>query len=171
MSAKVRPPLEEILTRAYPYEVTADPDGGYVITFPDLPGCMTQVESSSDVGPMADEIRTLWIETAYEMGQEIPLPSQREEYSGKLNVRLPRSLHRILARAAEQDGLSLNSHICLLLARNDALHRVEQRFDAMEARLEGMEAHLRYPVTGVPTQSGQQEQFRIVNDDYEVVAA
>ncbi len=58
--------LEEILAREYPFNVIADPDGGYVIEFPDLPGCMTQIETLDEVGPMAEEIRTLWLETEYE---------------------------------------------------------------------------------------------------------
>ena len=147
MSAKSRPPLETYLARHYSFDVIAGEGGGYVILFPDLPGCMTQVRTLDEVGPMADEVRTLWLETAYEMGQDIPLPSQPEEYSGKLNVRLPRSLHRALAHAAERDGLSLNTHICVLLARNDALHRVERRLDAMEA-------HLHHPAPDAPTRSG-----------------
>ena len=65
----------ECLALEYPFNVIADPDGGYVIVFPDLPGCMTQVESLDEVGPMAEEIRTLWIETAYAQGQEVPLPT------------------------------------------------------------------------------------------------
>ncbi len=56
----------------------AEPEGGYVIVFPDLPGCMTQVESLEEVGPAAEEIRALWIETEYEAGEEIPPPSYPE---------------------------------------------------------------------------------------------
>src|SRR5438067_4336204 len=97
----------EYLAREYPFYVIADPAGGYVIDFPDLPGCMTQVDSIGEVGAMADEIRTLWIETAYEIGEDIPPPSYPEEYSGKFNVRLPRSLHRSLVESAEREGVSL----------------------------------------------------------------
>ena len=81
--ASTRPrSLEEYLALEYPFNVIADPDGGYVIVFPDLPGCMTQVETLDEVGPMAEEIRTLWIETAYAQGQVVPLPMYPEEYSG-----------------------------------------------------------------------------------------
>ncbi len=55
--------LDWHLEQPYPYLVVPDPDGGYVIRFPDLPGCMTQVESADEIAPMADEIRILWIET------------------------------------------------------------------------------------------------------------
>jgi antitoxin HicB len=67
--------LDDYLGLEYAFEVHADPDGGYVIVFPDLPGCMTQVESLDEVGPMASEIRKLWIETAHDEGMDIPSQS------------------------------------------------------------------------------------------------
>ena len=98
----------------YPYE------GGYIIEFPDLPGCMTQVESLDELVAMANEVRELWIETEYERGREIPPPSYPEEYSGKFNVRLPKSLHRLLAWQADEDGVSLNQYVVALLAAGSA---------------------------------------------------
>ncbi len=44
--------LAEYLALQYPFNVIAEPEGGYVIVFPDLPGCMTQVETLEDIGPM-----------------------------------------------------------------------------------------------------------------------
>jgi antitoxin HicB len=74
-----RESLEHYLALAYPYRVLADPDGGYVAVFPDLPGCMTQAETLEEIGPMAVDARRGWIETAYEAGQDIPLPSHSGE--------------------------------------------------------------------------------------------
>ena len=74
MNTTNRRPIADYLSMTYPYQVIADPDGGYFVQFPDLPGCMTQVEERDDIGAMADEIRMLWIETAYEQGDNIPLP-------------------------------------------------------------------------------------------------
>ncbi len=39
------------------------------------------------------------------------------DYSGKLNIRIPRSLHRDLAQQAKADGVSLNQYILYKLAR------------------------------------------------------
>src|ERR1700689_3368295 len=39
---------------------------------------------------------------------EPPVGQQRREYSGKFNVRLPRSLHAALASEAQAEGVSLN---------------------------------------------------------------
>jgi predicted RNase H-like HicB family nuclease len=108
--------LTDHLGLDYPFQAIADPDGGYVIVFPDLPGCMTQVETIDEIGPMAAEIKELWIETEYEQGNKIPLPSYPEAYSGKFNLRLPKSLHRKLAEGAARDDVSLNQHVVSLLS-------------------------------------------------------
>jgi predicted RNase H-like HicB family nuclease len=142
MTTTTRRPLEEYLAVAYPFNVLADPAGGYVIVFPDLPGCMTQVEDLADVGPMAEEIRTLWLETEYERGQAIPPPTYPEEYSGKFNLRLPRSLHRALAEAAERENVSLNQYAVAVLARGDAQARIEARLLLVEQQLEAIQKHL-----------------------------
>jgi predicted HicB family RNase H-like nuclease len=72
---------------------------------------------------MAEEARTLWIETEYEAGEEIPLPTRPSEYSGKFNLRLPKSLHARLAASAEQEGVSLNQYVLALLAASEATAR------------------------------------------------
>lgn len=127
----MRKPLAYYLSLEYPFTTVADGDQAYFIKFPDLPGCMTQVERLEDVGPMADEIRRLWIETEYDHGAEIPLPSEPAGYSGKFVLRLPRSLHRTLAESAEREGVSLNQYVATLLARGDAQARVEARLDEL----------------------------------------
>jgi antitoxin HicB len=38
-------------------------------------------------------------------------------YSGKVNLRMPKSLHRDLARRAEEEGVSLNQFMVVTLAR------------------------------------------------------
>lgn len=149
-SANARKSLADYLALQYPFNVVADPDGGYVVTFPDLPGCMTEVEDLGELPAMVDDARRGWLEAAYRQGDpEIPLPSYPEEYSGKFNVRLPRSLHRRLVEAAACEGVSLNSYVAGVLARGDAQARIERRLDRLEARLAQPHAG-RAATSGVP---------------------
>lgn len=144
MSTNTSHTLEDHLSRAYPFDVSVDEEGGYFILFPDLPGCMTQVDDISEISPMADEIRILWLETAFDMGLDIPMPSYPPEYSGKFNVRLPRSLHRALAESAATEGVSLNQHVVAILsggvtATSDIyrrLERIESTLATVDSRLE-----------------------------------
>src|SRR5579883_436313 len=169
--AERRMSLDDYLALEYPFQVIADPDGGYVIVFPDLPGCMTQVDRVDEIGAMAEDARLGWIETAYEHGMEIPLPSYPEEYSGKFNLRIPRSLHRRLVESAERDGVSLNQYVETLLARRDAEVSLERRLDRLEAHLEAIQRQLRYQIRGVPTLDRRQVKLRVGAGLDEMVAA
>lgn len=40
-----------------------------------------------------------------------------EDYSGRLNIRIPKSLHQKLSRQAKDDGVSLNQYILYKLAQ------------------------------------------------------
>src|SRR5215216_5880455 len=112
--------LDEYLALDYSLDVIADQAGGYTLVYPDLPGCMTQVETLEEVGVAAREIRHLWIQTQYEDGFHIPLPTYSEAYSGRFNVRIAKSLHRRLVESAERDGVSLNQYVMSLLDKGDA---------------------------------------------------
>lgn len=109
-------PLKYYLSLKYPVMLYPDPTGGYVAQIKDLPGCLTQGETLEETMVNINEARELWIETAYEAGDDIPLPSSDSTYSGKLLVRMPKSLHRHLAEAADSEGVSLNQYIVSLLS-------------------------------------------------------
>ena len=135
MASKNTLTLEHYLALDYSLEIIAQPEGGYVLVYPDLPGCMTQVETLDEVAATAQDIRTLWIKTQLEDGFPIPIPSFEEEYSGKFVLRIAKSLHRRLAIAARREGVSLNQYAMALLDRNDAVAQVESKIDALEGRI------------------------------------
>lgn len=112
-----RQPLSYYLALEYPYTVVPD-DGSYYIEYPDLPGCMTQVEEAQDIPEAAEEIRALWIEGEYEDGHDIPEPLSTE-LSGKFVARVPKSLHRDLVQSAKREGMSLNSYVVALLSERN----------------------------------------------------
>lgn len=103
------------LSLRYPVTIHTDPDGGYVAEIEELPGCMTQAETIDEAFRAIEDARQLWIKTAYDEGQDIPLPRDMEEYGGKFLVRIPKSLHRDLVRAAKREGVSLNQYVTSLL--------------------------------------------------------
>jgi antitoxin HicB len=113
-----RESLEYYLSLAYSVTLDPDPEGGYVAHIKDLSGCFTQGETLEETMANIQEARELWIETAYEMGDPIPLPNNIIEYSGKLLLRMPKSLHRDLAQQAETESVSLNQYISSLLSRS-----------------------------------------------------
>lgn len=83
----------------------------------ELPGCMTEGDSAAEAADMIQDAMVAWLEVAIADGLTIPEPRRSEDYSGKFVVRVPKSLHRDLALAAEREGASLNQFINTALAR------------------------------------------------------
>ena len=78
-------PLEYYLALEYSFNAIADPDGGYVVVFPDLPGCMTQVESLDEIPYMVEDVRAGWLETVYDADPNgIPMPSYPDHCGGEV---------------------------------------------------------------------------------------
>lgn len=73
--ATVKFKLEDYLELMYPITLYADSEGGYVAEIKDLPGCLTQGETLEEVMTNIKEAKELWLETAIEAGDEIPLPN------------------------------------------------------------------------------------------------
>ena len=112
--------VEKYLHLPYTIEVTRDEGedfSGWFARVVELPGCMTQAETLEELEGMIQDAMRAWIETAIEDDASIPEPRKEESYSGKFVVRLPKSLHRELAEAAERDGVSLNTFVNAALSR------------------------------------------------------
>ena len=115
--------IEEYLNMPYKMEIVPDTaEGGYVASFPELPGCITCGETVEDAVTNAIDAKREWLEAAIENGVEIFCPDSADKYSGQFKLRLPKSLHKQLAEDAKRDGISMNQYCVYLLSRNDALH-------------------------------------------------
>lgn len=101
---------------AYREIIETDPHGGFVGHIAELPGCITQAETKRDLLDQLDDAKLSWIEAALEDGVPIPDPLQEEDFSGRFNLRLPKSLHRNLALTARAEGVSLNQLATALIA-------------------------------------------------------
>jgi antitoxin HicB len=71
----MRKPLEHYLNLEYPVVLVAEPEGSYTALHPDLEGCVAVGETPEEALANLAEARRLWLETAYQHGDEIPLPS------------------------------------------------------------------------------------------------
>jgi predicted RNase H-like HicB family nuclease len=56
-------------------------DNAFVVKLPELPGCMADGATHEEAVKNAGEIIWLWIETAKELGREIPKPRGRLAYA------------------------------------------------------------------------------------------
>ena len=117
-TAVERKPLEYYLGLKYPVTLHTSPEGGYAVEIEDLPGCISQGDTDEEALEMIEEARRMWLEVAYENGQDIPEPRSEQKYSGKFFIRAPRSLHRKLDQMAKREGVSLNQYLVATLSRS-----------------------------------------------------
>lgn len=82
----------------------------------ELEGCQSTGDTLEELYEGLKEAMEGYIEVKLENGLEIPIPEKIEKYSGKFNVRLPKSLHQRLSIEAEKEGVSLNQLVLYKLA-------------------------------------------------------
>ena len=58
-----------------------EPEGGYTVTVPSLPGCVTYGDTIDEAIVMAKEAIELYIESLQELGEEIPTEEDVLEYT------------------------------------------------------------------------------------------
>ena len=104
------------------YRITLRPlaaadGGGWLVEFPDLPGCVADGPTPEAALAEAEDARHSWIEAARQHGDPIPPPAaDTAAYSGRWVLRTPKTLHRRLAERARREGVSLNTLAVALLA-------------------------------------------------------
>jgi predicted RNase H-like HicB family nuclease len=102
--------------------LTEDEGGGFLITFPDLPGCMSDGETIEEAIENGRDAFLGWVSAEADMGRSIPAPNWKPEedatpkVSGKFVQRIPRTLHAKLVKRAKQEGVSLNTLVLTLIA-------------------------------------------------------
>lgn len=114
----------------YPFEayahiiepLSAEEGGGFLITFPDLPGCMSDGETEAEAIANGRDAFFCWVSAVADMDKTIPSPTFRTavtalvELSGKFVQRVPKPIHAQLAARARQEGVSLNSLVLTFIA-------------------------------------------------------
>lgn len=75
--------LNEYLDLPYRMEIVEDKhEGGFVVSFPDLPGCLTCGETIESAIANAMEAKNAWLEAAIEDGIGIYEPDSVEVFEG-----------------------------------------------------------------------------------------
>ncbi len=112
----------------YPFEayshiisqIPKEDGGGFLITFPDLPGCMSDGATEAETVANGKDAFKAWVSARKDAGKGIPEPFYRPdtvpEVSGKFVTRLPKSVHAKLAERAKAEGVSLNTLVLAYVA-------------------------------------------------------
>ncbi len=79
-----------------------EPDGGYVVEVPALPGCVTEGDSLTEALLMAEEAITGYLEILQEDGD--PLPVESEDIAVRLGGSHEAILRRVTVHAGDTGG-------------------------------------------------------------------
>ena len=102
--------------------LSAEEGGGFLITFPDLPGCLS--DGATEVAALANgrDAFLAVVSALHDLGREIPAPSFGPDdatapgVSGKFVARVPKSIHAKLTSRAKAEGVSLNTLVLAFIA-------------------------------------------------------
>ena len=87
--------------------------GGYLVEYPDIPGCMSDGETIDEAITNGREALRDCLDVFKESGRKIPKPSVE---AAQWRQRLPRTLYTKLTTQAENEGVSINSLVTAIIA-------------------------------------------------------
>ena len=93
--------------------LSKDEGGGYLVEYPDLPGCMSDGETIEEaIANGRDALRDC-VDVFEESGRKLPKPGI---VAAQWRQRLPRTLYSKLTKQAEHEGVSINSLVTAMIA-------------------------------------------------------
>src|SRR5258708_18533737 len=107
--------IDKNLINSYPFFIRplSDRDGGFMIEYPDLPGCVSDGETPEKAIEQGRDAVKAYLLSCIKHKDPIPSASKA---SGQWRQRVPRTLHARLVTRARQEGVSLNSLVTTLVA-------------------------------------------------------
>ncbi len=111
--------LEYYKTLPYTIILERHDDQGvyWVARVAELPHCLIHGNTPEEAVREIEEVKLDWIQSNLEDKLPIPEPTLTK-YSGEIRVRMPPSLHQVLAQRASNEGVSLNQYMVAGLARS-----------------------------------------------------
>lgn len=106
----------DYLKMPYGRHVVPESDGTFRAEIIEFPGCIAVGDTAAEALANLEDVAASWLEATIARGQRIPDPVESGGFSGKLVVRLPKTLHKKAARIAAQEGVSLNQFIVSSIA-------------------------------------------------------
>ena len=104
------------MEREYRFEVFTDYSSGekeYVVKYYDFENVIGVGDSIAEAIEDAKGNLDLYLQYCKEQNRSIPEPSIHEEssFSGKVTLRMSRSLHKLVDKKSKEEGISLNAYL------------------------------------------------------------
>ena len=121
--------VQHYIKLPYTRELVREDDGTWFARVLEFPGCMTVGETQQEALEMLDNAMAKWVRARLEDREKIPAPMTTDDLSGRFVVRVTKSLHRDLVRAAERNSVSLNQFVATTLAQATGFEMVSGATD------------------------------------------
>jgi len=100
----------------------------YVSRVKEFPGLSEFCETAEEARSLTIDALTGLKKMSDSKGTSFPEPAHIEEdFSGRITLRLPKTLHRKLSESAEDEGISLNQYIVSLISSQSGKNEVENQ--------------------------------------------
>ena len=93
--------------------LSAQEGGGYLVEYPDIPGCMSDGDTIAEAIANGREALRDCLEVFRESGRKPVKPGIE---AAQWRQRLPRTLYAKLTRQAQREGVSINSFVTAIIA-------------------------------------------------------
>lgn len=117
------------MKKSFPYIVkpfnTEEYGVNYVVEYLNFPGITGGGDTQEEAIQIANEALDMYLETLKREGKTIPSPTDFNA-SGRVTLRLPKTMHLAVIEKAEREGVSLNAYIV------DALSQKLYAFNAVD---------------------------------------
>ena len=106
----------------YPFELrprSRVEGGGWLITWPDLPGCMSDGETPQEAIENGKQAFAAWSSVhTRDLKKAMPKAAAAATRPARFVLRAPRSLHARLVERAREEGVSLNTLVISFIAES-----------------------------------------------------
>ncbi len=124
----------------------------------ELPDLAEYAESYEEAYSLAVDAIETAAEAFAEKGRRFPAAMvPADEFSGRVTLRLPRSLHRVLAETADTEGVSLNQHLVNVLSYFSGF--------AAGGQVEDLSVWRTVPAAQETSKATARSHLRVVRDD------
>lgn len=131
----------------YRFEIrrlASDEGGGIVISFPDLPGLISDGETYEEAISNGREAFEEWVAGWQEMGRKVPMPDADDAIDpAKFVLRMPHSMHMRVMATAAAEGVSANLLLTTIIAEGIAVRSPRKSIAEPKARYRAMKTKKR----------------------------
>jgi len=93
--------VEEYMAKKYTRKIEPSDEGGYIVTYPDLPGIIAHSDDYHDAIKAAEELKEAWFKACIEEGIPIPEPSTENDFNA-----LVIKVFEVVVKGAKQGNIT-----------------------------------------------------------------